>query len=175
MKITISQLRKIIAEEVRRVAEGDAVASVTAELQDTAGDWVEDNYDAILTKLQSNPKLVDAILMAAGVNESYAGDLARGVGDYYKGGVTAMKNVAALGGATTGYLGAAVMAMVNDPSLIPWTELRELQLDDKITMDGSALKGIVVGALLGHLVDVARHAKKFADRKAAFSGRATRH
>lgn len=175
MKLTATMLRKIIAEEVRRVvAEGDDVASATAELQDTAGDWVEDNYDAILAKLQANPKLADAILASAGVNESYAGDLARGVGDYYKGGVTAMKNVAAVGGATTGYLGAAVMAMVNDPKLIPWTELRELQLDDKIIMDGSALKGIVVGALLGHLVDVARHAKEFADHSARKSASAAR-
>lgn len=164
MKLTATMLRKIIAEEVNRVVVENAAA---AELEASAGDWVEDNYDAILAKLQSNPKLVDAILSAAGVNESYGGDLARGVGDYYKGAGDILKHGGSIMGTAGGYLGAAVMAMVNDPSLIPWTELRELQLDDKIVMDGTALKGAVVGALLGHLVDVARHAKKFADRKAA--------
>ena len=171
MKLTATMLRKIIAEEVNRVVVENAAV---AELEASAGDWVEDNYDAILAKLQSNPKLTDAILAAAGVNESYGGDLARGVGDYYKGAGDILKHGGSIMGTAGGYLGAAVMAMVNDPSLIPWTELRELQLDDKIMMDGTALKGAVVGALLGHLVDVARHAKKFADRKAAFAGRPAR-
>ena len=164
MKITARMLRKIIAEEVSRVvAEGDA----SAELEASAGDWVADNYDEILAKLQSNPKLADAILASAGVNESYVGDLATGVGNYYKG--KSRGGAAGIAGATLGsaggYLAAGIMAMVNDPKLIPWTELRELQLDDKIIMDGSAIKGIVVGALLGHLVDVARAAKSFADKK----------
>jgi len=164
MKIRISQLRRIIAEEVRRVvADGDD----SAELEASAGDWVEDNYDDILARLKSDPKLTAAILAAAGINESYVGGLARGVADYYKGGISATKNVAAVTGGAGGVLAAGIMAMVNDPSLIPWTELRSLQLDDKIIMDGSAFKGMVVGALLGHLVDVAKHAKEFADHSAA--------
>jgi len=178
MRIKVGQLRQIIrevAEELGEAAEPEALKPVAAkvlaanksDLEASAGDWVADNYDAILAKLQADPKLAAAILAAGGVNESYVGDLAAGVGDYYKGGGDILKHGGSIMGTAGGYLGAAVMAMVNDPSLIPWTELRELQLDDKIVMDGTALKGAVVGALLGHLVDVARHAKKFADRSAA--------
>ena len=59
MKLTATMLRKIIAEEVNRVVVENAAA---AELEASAGDWVEDNYDAILAKLQTNPKLVDETL-----------------------------------------------------------------------------------------------------------------
>ena len=74
MKIKVGQLRQIIREVAEETADGTAAAA--EELEATAGDWVADNYDAILAKLQSDPKLADAILAAAGVNESYAGDLA---------------------------------------------------------------------------------------------------
>jgi hypothetical protein len=173
MKIAVSQLRRIIAEEVRRVvAEGD----VSAELYASAGDWVEDNYDDILAKLQADPKLTAAILAAAGINESYVGGLARGVADYYTGGALANKTTALLpqAGLAGGYLAAEIMAIVKDPSLIPWTELRDLQLADKITMDGSAAKAMIVGALIAHLADVAMYAKKHADAEARTPRRARR-
>lgn len=167
MRIKVGQLRQIIREVAEETADGTAAAA--EDLEATAGDWVADNYDEILAKLQSDPKLTDAILAAAGVKESYVGDLAKGVGDYYKGGAVRGNINPTLipgGGAALGYLGAEIMALVKDPSLMPWTTLRSLQLDDKITMDGSAGKAMIVGALLGHLVDVARHAKEFADTSA---------
>ena len=176
MKITVSQLRRIIAEEVRRVvAEGD----VSAELEASAGDWVEDNYDDILAKLKADPKLTAAILAAAGINESYVGGLARGVKDYYTGGANkAYRAAKTIGmpsvGAAGGYAAASIMAMVKDPSLVPWTRLKDLQLDDKIMMDGSAGKAMIVGALLAHLVDVAMHAKEHADIEVSNARRARR-
>ena len=176
MKIRVSQLRRIIAEEVRRVvAEGD----VSAELEASAGDWVEDNYDDILARLQDDPKLTNAILAAAGINESYVGGLARGVADYYTGGANKAYRAAntmglPAGGVAAGYLAAEIMAIVEDPSLIPWTKLRDLQLADKITMDGSAAKAMIVGALIGHLADVAMYAKKHADTEASNARHARR-
>jgi len=132
-----------------------------------AADWVEQNRDELVAMLADNPELADKIVAAGKgkVAESYVGDLGRGVVDSYKKAAAGHFGgaVGALGlGGAGGYLTAEIMAMMKDPSLIPFTMLRELQLDDKIAMDGSALQAMAVGALVGHLVGVAMDAKKYA-------------
>lgn len=172
MRLTVSQLRRIIKEEVSR-AMGAAPTGVpedyevAEELDVAAADWVEQNRDELVAMLADNPELADKIVAAGKgkVAESYVGDLGRGVVDSYKKAAAGHFGgaVGALGlGGAGGYLTAEIMAMMKDPSLIPFTMLRELQLDDKITMDGSALKAMAVGALVGHLVGVAMDAKKYA-------------
>jgi len=164
MKITATQLRRIIKEEVESVV---GESEVQSELDAASAQWVEDNYDALLDIFSQDPQLADKVIAAgSGMNESYVSDLGRGVGDYYKG----LKKgrtfpVAAGVGAVTGGLTAEIMAMIKDPSLIPFTRLRELMLDDRVTMDGSMFKAMAAGILAGHLADVAMHAKKFADKR----------
>lgn len=157
MRITESQLRRIIRQEVRALKEVSGTTDGASEIETIVGDAVAARSEDILDVFMQNPDLADQVLA-----------LAR-QGGLREASFSTEQDLIQLGAASIGGVAVAttvneIMAMINDPNLIPWTKLRALQLDDRLMMDGSALKAAALGAALGALASIAVSAKRRFDQ-----------
>lgn len=155
MKITVKQLKQLIREQVEELSGGGDGAA--EEMMDMIRQSIEAKREKLLDLFASNPELADEVIALgkkASLNEN---DRER---------ENLVHTMAAIGGAAAGAVVNEISALIHDPSLIPWTELRELQLQDRLFMDGSEIKAAIIGAAVATLASIAVHAVKRAGQPA---------
>ena len=158
MRITESQLRRIIRQEVRALREASGVSGGASEIAAVVGDAIDTRYEDILDAFMQNPDLADQVLALArqgGLREAMAYSTEQDL---------TQLGMASIAGATAGSVVNELMAIIGDPNLIPWTQLRALQLNDRLVMDGSAFKSMAIGAAIGALASIAVSAKRRFDQ-----------
>jgi hypothetical protein len=147
MKITVKQLKQLIREQVEEMTGGDEGAA--EEMMDMIKQSIQSKREKLLDLFASEPDLANEVIALAkksSLNESEEENL--------------VHQMAAVGGGIAGMLVNEISAMIQDPSLIPWTRLRALQLNDRLMMDGSEIKAAIIGAAVAALASVAVHAVK---------------